>query len=217
VAGFGATAQSDFFRVDQELLIPQVVVGGGYSTSIIINNPDQSRTADVTLSLMGAVTNLSIPPQASRTVVAPASATGALEIGTARITANARVSAYALIRGVGPQLTIYPATPSRSVIFDVRRTVASGVSTGVAIANMSGQPVTVALRLHRAAGEEAARVDRTLAAGEQLSRYVHQLFPEFENADFSGTMTVRSTGQVGVAALVFDTTGVVTIPVVPIE
>ncbi len=232
VQGIGATAQSDFFRVDQELLIPQFVVGGGYSTSIIINNPDQSRTAEVTLSLMnvsggGLETDLNgtrrstlsliIPPQASRTILASEPPATSVKVGTARITANARISPYAIVRGVGPQLTIYPASPARNVIFDVRRVIASGVSTGVAIANISGQPATVSLRLHRDTGEEAIRIDRTLAAGEQVSRFVHQFFPEFENADFTGTMTVRSTVQLAVAALVFDATGVVTIPVVPIE
>jgi N-acetylneuraminic acid mutarotase len=49
--GVGTTAQADVFTVNHEVLIPQFVVGGGYSTSIIINNPDASRTADVTLSL----------------------------------------------------------------------------------------------------------------------------------------------------------------------
>jgi hypothetical protein len=112
---------------------------------------------------------------------------------------------------------VYPAIPSRNVIFDVRRNIASGVSTGVAIANMSGQATTVSMRLHSETGEEVVRVDRTFASGEQFSRFVHQVFSQIENADFAGTMTVHSTGQLAVTALVFDPTGVVTIPVVPIE
>jgi hypothetical protein len=230
--GFGATAQADVFTVNEEVLIPQFVVGGGYSTSIIVNNPDASRTADVTLSLTSvsggpletnidgvrlSTVALSIPPQGSRTVLASEAALPSLRVGTVKIAGNARVSAYALIRGVGSALTVYPAIPSRNVIFDVRRNIASGVSTGVAIANISGQATTVSMRLHKDTGEEVARVDRTFASGEQFSRFVHQVFSQFENADFAGTMTVHSTGQVAVAALVFDPTGVVTIPVVPIE
>ena len=87
----------------------------------------------------------------------------------------------------------------------------------VAILNTSGATATVTLRFHRTSGEEALRTERTLAPGEQLSRFVHQLFAELENSDFTGTMTIRSTGQLAVAALVFERTGVTTIPVVPIE
>ena len=83
IEGVGATAQSEVFAVNQDLLVPQFVVGGGYSTSIVINNPQQTRTADVTLSItglsgnpldtnlngsMGSTITLSIPPLASRTI-----------------------------------------------------------------------------------------------------------------------------------------------------
>jgi hypothetical protein len=232
VQGFGATSESDFFAVQQELLIPQFVVGGGYSTSLTITNPEQARTAEVTLSLTGIIgtpltTNLdgtarstisfSIPPLASRTVLASEPGLSSLQAGTVRITADARIVAYALIRGAGPPLTVYPAAPARNVIFDARRTSTSGASTGIALANMSAQPARVIVRLHKDTGEEALRVERILVAGEQLSRFVHQLFPELENTDFAGTISVRSTEQVAVAALAFDPSGVVTIPVVPIE
>ena len=104
------------------------------------------------------------------------------------------------------------------MIFDVRRVQSNGISTGVAVLNLSTEPATVTIRFHaRVTGEEMFRVERTLSRGEQLSRYVHELFAELQNADFAGTITVRSTTQLAVAALAFDPTGVVTIPVVPIE
>ena len=219
--GLGATAQSDFFAVEQELLIPQFVAGGGYSTSIIVTNPDQTRTAQVTVSITGfegpTPVTLSIPPLASRTVPATEPASSSLRVGIARVTADARITAYALIRGVGPQLTVYPASPVRNVVFDVRRAAAAGIDTGVAIANVSAQPANVTIRFHRDTGEEAAHVDRTFLAGEQLSRFVNQLLPDLGTADFAGTVTIRSTQQLAVAALAFDPTGVVTIPVAPIE
>jgi len=230
--GFGATSESDFFAVYQELLIPQFVVGGGYSTSITITNPEQARTAEVTLSLTGingtplgtnvngtarSTISFRVPPLASRTVFASEPESSSLKAGTARITADTRIATYALIRGAGSQLTVYPAVPARNVIFDARRTSASGVSTGIAIVNISGQPARVTLRLHTDTGEEALQLERTLAAGEQVSRFVHQLFPQLETTDFAGTISVRSTEQLAVAALAFDPSGVVTIPVVPIE
>src|SRR5207245_8906537 len=39
VEGYGTTAQSDFFAVNEDLLLPQFVVGGGYSTAITMTNP----------------------------------------------------------------------------------------------------------------------------------------------------------------------------------
>src|SRR3972149_2235265 len=51
VEGIGTTAQSDFFNVDEDLLLPQFVVGGGYTTAIIITTPSASRTAEVTISI----------------------------------------------------------------------------------------------------------------------------------------------------------------------
>lgn len=217
IQGFGTTAQSDFFAVNEDLLLPQFVVGGGYSTSIVITSPDPVRTADVTVSLPSATETLTVPPLASRTLTSSDPST-AVKIGTARIRSNARLSVYALIRGVGPQLTVYPASPARNVIFDVRRIQPTGMSTGVSLLNTSSAAATITISFRdRITGDEALRTERTLAPGEQLSRFIHELFSELQNADFVGTVTLRSTAQLAVAALAFDPTGVVTIPVVPVE
>jgi hypothetical protein len=237
VEGFGTTAQSDFFAVNEELLLPQFLSGGPYSTSIIVTNPDASRVAQVTVSLTGLdgsplETNLgelpsdsvfrssitmTIPPLSSRTAIG-AEATSALKVGTARVRSDVRVSAYANIRGPGPQLTVYPTAPSRNLIFDARRLQSGGVHTGVAILNLSCAAATVTVRFHdRVTGQAVLQAERTLAPHEQVSRFVHELFPELQSADFAGTVTVQSTAQLAVAALSFDPSGVVTIPVVPIE
>jgi hypothetical protein len=236
IEGFGTTAHSDFFAVNEELLLPQFVVGGPYSTSIVIINPDPARAADVTVSLTGLnggplETNLNqapggvpssgitltIPPLASRSVNGSEPTAGALKVGTARLHSNARVSAYALVQGAGPQLTVYPSMRARNLIFDVRRVQANGVSTGVAILNVSAEPTIVTLRLHDASGQEVMKVERMLAPNEQVSRFVHELFAELQAVDFAGTVTLRSTTQVAAAVLSFGSSGVVTIPVVPIE
>src|SRR3989442_9375184 len=48
--GYGATGQSDFFEVREDLLLPQYVAGGGYSTEIVMTNPSATRTAQVYVS-----------------------------------------------------------------------------------------------------------------------------------------------------------------------
>ena len=64
---------------------------------------------------------------------------------------------------------------------------------------------------------ESRRCSTALLTRDSGDTFVHQLFPELENADFNGTVSVHSIQQIAVAALVFDPSGVATIPVVPIE
>jgi hypothetical protein len=87
----------------------------------------------------------------------------------------------------------------------------------VALRNTGTQDTTLTLTLVNGAGVETARVERTLAAGGQLSRFVDELFGNLQAADFVGTMTIRSTQPVSIVALAFDRDGVVTIPVTPVE
>jgi hypothetical protein len=238
IEGFGTTAEADFFSVNEELLLPQFVTGGPYSTSIVITNPDPLRTADATVSLTNLnggplETNLHeaasgdsvrssitvlIPPLAARTVIGSEATSPRLKVGTARVRASTRVSAYAIIRGVGPQLTVYPSIAARQLVLDVRRTQAHGIHTGIAILNLATEPANLTLRFHDSAtGQEVLQVTRILAAGEQLSRFIHELFAELQNIDFAGTLTLQSTAQLAVAGLSFEPSGVVTIPAIPIE
>ncbi|MBI4474735.1 MAG: hypothetical protein HY646_18835 [Acidobacteria bacterium] len=234
VEGFGTTAQSDFFNVNETLLLPQLVVGGGYSTAITITNPSSSRTAEVTLSVTNLsgealVTNidgsarstitLTVPPLTSKNISStePSGTTG-LQVGTINIRANARLAAFATIRHTAlPTVNVYPATPARNVVFDVKRQQASGTTTGVAILNPSSQTVSLSMSLIDSDGREFVLTTGQLRPGEKISRFVHEIFPNMQNADFVGTMTLRSNGQLAVAALSFDRNGAVTVPVTPID
>jgi hypothetical protein len=238
VAGFSTTAQSDFFTLSEDILLPHFVVGGQYTTSIVMTNPDPTRTAEVEVSLtdvsgeplftnlneippdgsMRSTIALTIPPLAARTVSAAEAPSSPLKVGSARIRSTTRISVYGQIRNLEAPLTVYPAMPARNVVFDVRRIQQTGVSTGMVMLNVSGTPVAVTIRFHaRATGAEVLRVEQTLRAGEQLSRFVHELFPELQNADFAGTMTVQASAQLAVAAFAFERNAVVTVPVTPIE
>ena len=231
VAGFGTTDRSDFFEVAQDIVLPQFVVGGGYRTEIVVSNP-ASRGADINFSvtdisgsplstvLDGSVRStlsFTLPPLASRSIGAPDNS-GALRAGTVRIRSNARVSAFAIIRLSGlSATTVYPVSPSRSGLFQVRLVRSESTSTGVALWNSGTQGASLTLTLINDAGVEVARVDRTLTSGAQLSRFVDELFGGFQSSDFVGTMTVRSTQPVSIVALAFSRDGVITIPVVPVE
>jgi galactose oxidase-like protein len=231
VAGFGTTAQSDFFEAAQDIVLPQFVVGGGYRTEIFLSNP-ASRSADVTMSITDingsplvttidgaprASLSFSISPLGSRVLFAP-DTSGTLRAGTVRLRSNVRVNAFAVVRltGTAP-VTVYPVSPARSAMFHVRLNRNAQTNTGLAIANTSSESASLTLALLNESGTEVARIERSLATGGQLSRFVDELFASLQQSDFQGTITVRSSQPVSVVALAFDRDGILTIPVVPIE
>jgi hypothetical protein len=222
--GYGATAQSDFFEVREDLLLPQYVAGRGYSTEIVVTNPSETRTAGVTISLTDfngrplETSALSVPPLASRrfTGMQSDSATS-LTIGTARIRANIRLSAYATVTdGSGVRATVYPASQARNVAFPMRQT-ANTSQTAVALLNTSTQPVSVTIALTNVDGGDVARISRQLAANEQLARFMDEFFPNIRSEGFSGTVVMRATAPIAVIALQIDRFGVITLPVTPVD
>ncbi len=223
LAGYGATGQSDFFEVREDVLLPQYVAGGGYSTEIVITNPSAARTAQISVSVSDIsgrpleTSSLAIAPLASASFTGTQSSSSpSLLIGTARIHANARVSAYATITGGGIRATVYPAGQARNVAFPIRQ-AGGGARNGVALLNTSNQTATVTIAFVNSRGEEVARVSRQLAGNEQLSRYIDEFYPEIRNGGFSGTVTLRATVPIAVVALQIDRSGITTIPVTPID
>ena len=221
--GYGATGQSDFFEVREDLLLPQYVAGGGYSTEIVMTNPSATRTAQVYVSLTDLngrpleTSSLEIPPLASARFVGMQSPSSAsLVIGTARINANARLSAYATVIGGGTRATVYPAGQARNVAFPIKQ-AGTEVQNAVALLNTTNQAATLTIALLNSRGEEITRVSRQLSGNEQLSRFIDEFYPDIRNGEFSGTVTVRSTVLVAVVALQIDRLGITTIPVTPID
>src|SRR5213594_86292 len=221
--GYGATGQSDFFEVREDLLLPQYVAGGGYSTEIVMTNPSATRTAQVYVSLTDLngrpleTSSLEIPPLASARFVGMQSPSSAsLVIGTARINANARLSAYATIIGGGTRASVYPAGQARNVAFPIKQ-AGTEVQNAVALLNTTNQAATLTIALLNSRGEEVTRVSRQLSGNEQLSRFIDEFYPGIRNGEFSGTVTVRSTALVAVVALQIDRSGITTIPVTPID
>ena len=221
--GYGATGQSDFFEVREDLLLPQYVAGGGYSTEIVMTNPSATRTAQVYVSLTDLngrpleTSSLEIPPLASARFVGMQSPSSAsLVIGTARINANARLSAYATIIGGSTRATVYPAGQTRNVAFPIKQ-AGTEVQNAVALLNTTNQAATLTIALLNSRGEEVTRVSRQLSGNEQLSRFIDEFYPDIRNGEFSGTVTVRSTVLVAVVALQIDRSGITTIPVTPID
>lgn len=231
VEGYGTTEQSDFFEVAQDIVLPQFVVGGGYRTEIVVSNP-ASRPAVINISVTDingtplttildgaarAAVSITLPPLASRTISAP-DTSGALRAGAARLRSNVRVSAFATVRAPGiAAATVYPVSRARSAMFHARLIRSEQTNTGVAITNPGSESASVTLALVNDSGNEVSRIERTVSAGGQLSRFLDELFAGLQQTDFAGTMTLKSTQPVSVVALAFGRDGVVTIPIFPIE
>jgi hypothetical protein len=231
VEGYGTTEHSDFFEVAQDIVLPQFVVGGGYRSEIVVSNP-ASRPAALHVSLRDIAGNpletlldgevrgemmFSLAPLASRRILAP-DASGPLRAGTIRIGADVRVNAFGVVRiSGGPATTVYPAGASRTAMFQARRIRGEFTNTGLAISNPGGDTASVVLTLVDGNGAEVSRIEHALPAGGQLSRFIDEFFAALQNADFVGTVTVRSTQPISVVALAFGPDGVIAAPVVPIE
>ena len=188
-----------------------------------MTNPSATRTAQVSISLTDLngrpleTSSLEIPPVASARFVGMQSLSSAsLIIGTARINANARLSAYATIIGGGLRATVYPAGQARNVAFPIKQT-GPEVQNAVALLNTTNQTATLTIALLNSRGEEVTRLSRQLSGNEQLSRFIDEFYPDIRNGEFSGTVTVRSTALVAVVALQIDRSGITTIPVTPID
>jgi N-acetylneuraminic acid mutarotase len=222
--GYGATAQSDFFEVNEDVLLPQYVGGRGYSTEIVVTNPSSTRTAHVTISLTDfngrplETSALTIPPLASERFTGMQSASSAsLTIGTARIRANVRLSAYATVTdSAGVRATVYPAGQARNIAFPIQQTATTG-QTAVALLNTTAQSVSVTIALMNVGGIEVARMSTELAANEQLSRFIDEFFPDIRSGGFSGTVVMRANAPIAVLALQVDRFGVITLPVTPVD
>lgn len=113
------------------------------------------------------------------------------------------------------QAGILPATmTTRMVLF-----VSSGLSvprnTGVAITNPGSTDAVVVMTLRHADGSLTSTKAFAVAAKQQLSQFITQLFanvPEVSN-DFSGTLTLTSNTPVAIMAMRFGATTFSTIPI----
>ena len=75
-----------------------------------------------------------------------------------------------------------------------------GPSTAIALANPSNQLATVTLILRNAAGDEVARTEITIGAGEHVAEFVSQRFSNLP-AGFTGSLTFESDQPLGAITL----------------
>ena len=198
--------------------------GVGITTAIFLTNPGEEelvatlrfRRADGlgmvvdlyklgTEELLGSGDSISVAIPASQSVFLETGGSGSLTAGWASVSAPSgkRIgggAVYSLfdpdsrrviaVVGVGPS----PATPAFSL--PVLKDDTTRTSTAVALANSSGGTARLKAQLLDSEGDRNSSMTLTLGPGQQLSRYVHELFSEV-GSRFYGTLHVRRVDDEG--------------------
>lgn len=140
----------------------------------------------------------SLPPFSSKKMESQA-VSDPLQVGYAQIESNVPVEGTAIFRlfpndtrltesGVGSSV------PRPFVVGVVQKVAATGFDTGVAAVNTTGETADAVVKLYNEAGNLVASNDTALDLGPHghTARFLSQLFPQYADSDFSGTMVITS-------------------------
>lgn len=193
------------------LFFSQIADGNGYGTSFVLVNPGDTAVSAI-LELFkpdGTLLRLRLNgnTDSSFAVTLPAhglallesSGAGSIQTGWARVRSSAVIGGsivYAYSTAPGNEVSeagIDPSIPTNAfaISVDTRR----GFLSGVALANPNATAVTLELTLYsRTGGAPLSRQTRSLAAMNQIAMLADQIFPNDVTANFTGMMSVSSTG-----------------------
>ncbi len=218
----------------QVLQIPHFGVGDSLSSDIVVTNRSSTETAVMEIdawdsdgngldgdSLFGAAggDRFDLPPLGSRTLTL-LSGDGGLLTGSITVSADdVPVSAVVRFDLVGTGIAGVGASPRlRAAVAPVRRS--GSLSTGVAVRNTELAKQTVELTLKDENGEvvDGGTSSRTIEAGGQVAKFIHELFPDAETTDFKGEICIGAqAGLIAVVALELEPgRAFTTLPVSPI-
>ena len=198
--------------------LPQVGDANEFLQSIIVVSNLSNSTAEgevrffesnatpLALPLNGteaSVVPFQIPPFSSKTLTSPGTSPSP-KVGYGTIISNVPVEGTAIFRVMpGGQLLSevgVAAAPARYLVVGAVQKIAADVfDSGVAIVNASDQPADVEAMLVREDGTIAGvnQVDLDLAAHNHKAKFMSELFPDFVDDDFQGTLVVTSDQPVG--------------------
>jgi hypothetical protein len=206
----------------------QFANGVGWTSSVVLTNPSTTDAATGSFNLfddrgqsLPVSLNASVPTSTSSFNISPLGSTvftttgaGNLVSGSAWVTSNAPLST--VVRFGLPSLGIAgvgESSPLYSLVTPAIRDANRGLDTGIAIVNPDPVPVTVELYLTRLDGSGAGFVTVDIAANGHLAKFIGELFPDVNAANFQGTLRARARGgriaatalQLGSAAGEFTT------------
>jgi hypothetical protein len=206
-------------RPQFETFLPQVGDAAGLLETIIVvtNLSNSAAQGDVTLTqsnggalsmemngTTASVFPFVIPPYSSTTLVS-SGASSPVKVGYGVIHSNVPVEGVAIFRivpggallsevGVG-------AAPGRYLAVGVAQKVAAeNFDTGVAVVNGGDQAADVTAFLVSEGGAVVAvnTTDLDLPAHNHSARFISELFPQFANSNFQGTLVLTSDQPLGI-------------------
>ena len=219
--------QVEVYRATFEIYFAHLADGGGQTTLLTLNNLS-AQTANGTAQFTGSDGNplvvsvdgiaapvsqvvFNIPPAGSISIQTLGDSAVGLP-GWARVESDQPITGSSIFQfsnangtilfeaGVGDAVAIGRANLFVSLLSGAQP--ATFFSTGVAVANPSGETATITLRLFQN-GNEIASQTLTLDPNEQLPRFIDQLFPQQLGgvAQFEGTLVIESNIPVVITAL----------------
>ena len=128
---------------------------------------------------------------------------GSLRSGSAQVSADDTIKGLLTFSALGfSDAALAPSQPADGFIAPVRRDVASGENTGIAVASI-GQAVTVRLTLRTPEGLAASDpVSFAIPANGHIARFIDELFPDADTSHFLGSVTVEAEGGKVVSAAI---------------
>ncbi|MBI4471485.1 MAG: hypothetical protein HY646_02380, partial [Acidobacteria bacterium] len=187
------------------IYFPQVVQGGGYSTSFYFVNEGAAAISvrvnfyDQSGARVAHDDAINLPSQGSTRFILPNS-------GPVRVLWGEVVADGSTVKGIatvdfGSENSLLIASAAISGVegatkFQLPVDITSTESTGIAIANVGTSPVSLTVRLFAEDGSQVAIASDTrltsLGSRRQVADFVSGIFPQLQGATFKGTVVVES-------------------------
>ncbi len=202
----------------KRLLFAQFGEVSGISSTLTFVNPSLDRTGNVTVKLFddnGAplTVNLngsdrpgqfsfSIPPQSSVRFASPGTSTTA-KIGSVVVESTENIGGTILFGGSFGLAGVGASQQLSNFVAPVEQSTQGGVITGLALMNAGTSQITVRLTLREESGTplDGGTVDVVLAAQGHVAKFISQFFPGLSLADFRGTISGETSGQIGATVI----------------
>lgn len=163
--------------------------GEGVATSITVEDEGGLVT--------GNSFDFAIQPFRSRTLVTTGESDPIFS-GYARIGSNVPVEATAIFQVVTPEGELLTEAGVGSAVGKViavgaaQRFTVGNLNSGIAVVNLGSAAGTASVRLRSETGT-TSNIGIPLEPGEHQARFLSEMFPQFDTADFQGTLTITSS------------------------